>query len=306
MLAFLKLIRYPNLGIIVFTQFLFYWFIQHVFIADGIQPSLDLFHFSLLVLTTVCIAAAGYIINDIMDYNIDLINKPEKMIAGVVFSLTRARNLYVLIVLLGMFLALYLAYYVQNLNLFLIYPTAVFIMWYYSKSLKKKPLSGNIIVAVFSSFVAGIVWFAERKGFSDLSSAYGSQMRNLFQFYMVFAFFSTLFRELVKDMEDYKGDIDNHCKTLPIVLGIRSSKIIAYVFCLLLLGSILYWLGSQWNDLSILMVLLILILLVTPTLFVIWKLFQSKSKLDYHQTSQIAKWIMVAGLLYLLLFLIIK
>jgi 4-hydroxybenzoate polyprenyltransferase len=303
-LAFLKLIRYPNLGIVVLTQFLFYRFIQQVFIENDIKAVLDLPHFSLLVLTTVCIAASGYIINDIMDYQIDLINKPERMVIGKAIPIEKAKQLYAIIILSGAIIALYLAWYVQNFNLFLIYPVAVFIMWYYSRSLKKKPLSGNIIIALFSAFVAGIVWFAEREGFSNLTSLQGIQMRNLFQFYMVFAFCASLFREVIKDIEDYKGDIDNGCKTLPIVVGIDTARRITYGFGLLLLGSILYWLLSQWQELSILLLLMTFILLVAPTLFVIWKFYQSTTKKDYHQASQIAKWVMVAGLLYLLLFLV--
>ena len=305
-MAFLKLIRYPNLGIVILTQFLFYWFIQQVFQENGISPILDIPHFSLLVFTTLCIAASGYIINDIYDYEIDLINKPDRMILGKKISISNAQRFYYTTITLGAIVAIYLANHVQNLNLFIIYPVAVFIMWLYSKSLKKRPLSGNMVVALFSAFVAGIVWFAERAGFLALNSDYGIQMRSLFLFYMLFAFSSTLYREVIKDIEDYEGDRDHDCKTLPIALGIEKAKGLTLIFGMFLLGNIAYWLIAQWSALSLTLILLTVFLLIAPTLFSIWKFYQSKTKSDYHKSSQIAKLVMVAGLLYLLLFLIFK
>jgi 4-hydroxybenzoate polyprenyltransferase len=305
-LAFWKLIRYPNLGIVILTQFLFYWFINQVFSENSITPILDIPHFNLLVLTTICIAASGYIINDIFDYKIDLINKPDQMTIGKEISIAKAKQLYIVVIISGTFLALYLAWYVKNLNLFLIYPTAVFIMWLYSKRLKSQPLIGNIIVALFSAFVAGIVWFAEREGFYNLKSINGIQMRNLFQFYMVFAFLATLFREVIKDMEDFKGDMENECKTLPIVVGIEIARKITFGLGFLLLGSIVYWLWNQWHELNIALILITFFLLVFPTLYTIWKLLKSTSKPDYHHSSQLAKWLMVSGLLYLMLFLVFR
>jgi len=304
--AFLKLIRYPNLGIVILTQALFYWFIKTVFKQDGINPVLDAPHFALLVFTTLCIAASGYIINDIYDYKIDLINKPDRMIIGKSIEIRSAWLYYFAVIGIGALVALYLAFYVQNLQLFLIYPVAIFIMWLYSKRLKKRPFSGNVVVALFSAFVAGIVWFAEREGFAALDSAQGIQMRNLFQFYMVFAFLSTLFREIIKDIEDYKGDIDNDCKTLPIVLGIQNARRISYVFGVLLLVSIGYWIGTQWKTFSTSLIILSVVLLIFPALYSIWTFSKAQSKKDYHRSSQTAKLLMVSGLVYLFLFLLLS
>lgn len=302
-MSFLRLIRYPNLCIVALTQFLFYWFIQKVFGLYHLSPILDLFHFSLLVFTTIGIAASGYIINDLMDYDIDLINKPERMIIGQAISIKQAHLLYQLVIILGGLIAIYLAWYVQNLFLFLIYPLAVFIMWYYSKSLKQKPLSGNLVVALFAAFVPGIVWFAERAGFSELDTGSGNQISNLFQFYMVFAFCSTLFREVIKDIEDYQGDLNQDCKTLPIVLGIPTAKRFALLLGLLLLGTIFYWIVSQWQALKLVLIIFTILLLIIPTLVSIASLYQASDKQAFHKSSQITKGVMLAGLLYLLLFL---
>lgn len=305
-MAFFRLIRYPNLLIVCLTQFLFYWFICRVFASNQLSPALDFFHFSLLVLTTVCIAAAGYIINDLMDYEIDLINKPDRMIIGKSITKAKAQVQYYLVVAVGGLIALYLAWHIDNFPLFLLYPSAVFLLWWYSRHLKKQPFSGNIVVALFSAFVAGIVWFAERKGFAALTSDFGLQMRGLFLFYMTFAFCSSLFREVIKDIEDYRGDIDNGCKTLAIVLGIGPVRRFTLGLGALLVLSILYWIFSQWNALSPVLLLLTFLLLLFPSLFANWTFYRSNSKADYHRSSQITKLVMVAGLVYLLLFLILK
>lgn len=305
-MRWLQLIRYPNLIIVAITQFLFFWFIQNVFAEDHIIPVLGLPNFSLLVLTTLCIAASGYVINDIVDYEIDLVNKPDRMILGESFSIKKAYRFYALIIFIGGLMAFYLAHYVEQLGLFFIYPFAVFLLWWYSKSLKAAPLSGNVVIAFFSAFVPGIVWFAERKGFAALSSTSGVQMRNLFLFYMVFAFFSTVYREIIKDIEDYQGDIDNHCRTIPIVFGIKKARFISHVFANFLLISILYWIISQWNQLGSIFFFLSFILLLLPYFVSLRSLIKAKTKEDYHRTSQLIKLMMILGLLYLFLFQILN
>lgn len=298
----LKLIRYPNLAIVAFTQFLFYCFIKNVFDKERITAVLDLPHFTLLMVTTICIAASGYIINDILDYKIDLINKPDRMILGKALSIRMAYWFYAITIAVGALIAIYLAFHVQNPGLFFIYPVAIFLLWWYSKTLKAAPLSGNMVVALFAAFVPGIVWFAEREGFAELSSLSGILMRDLFLFYMVFAFLSTLYREIVKDIEDYKGDIDQECRTLAIVLGIEKARWVSYGIATILLVSIIYWVSSQREQLDFRLLSLSVVLLLLPYFVSLYFFIKAKTKNDYHQTSQSIKLMMILGLIYLLLF----
>ena len=189
-MAFLKLIRWPNLLIVILTQYLFYWLIRQLFQACHIQTSLDFIHFSLLVFTTVIIAASAYIINDLLDYKIDQINKADSMVLGRSISISQAKTAYGLFVVYGALVAIYLAIYVDQPVLFLIYPSAIILMFLYSRYWKQRPLSGNVVVALFSAFVPGIVWFAERSGFEELPTDIGKQMSGLLLFYMFFAFIS--------------------------------------------------------------------------------------------------------------------
>src|SRR5689334_5627837 len=81
--AFLRMIRLPNLFFIALAQSLFQFCIYYPLYRE-VLPKNDLLSFGLLVLASVFIAAGGYAINDYFDINIDEINKPQKMVVDKV------------------------------------------------------------------------------------------------------------------------------------------------------------------------------------------------------------------------------
>lgn len=304
-MPFLKLIRFPNLIIVILTQYLLqYLILLPAFESVKLSPLLDHFHFALLVFSTVLIAAGGYIINDIEDYEIDILNKPEKTIINKWISAKNAKKLYWGFSIFGFSIALYLAFYVKNLPLVLIYPTAILLLFLYSKLLKKSILWGNLIVSIFCAFVAGIVLFAERENVWALNfknPSLGNEVLKIFLFYLLFAFFSTMFREIVKDIEDVEGDQKNGCKTLPILLGIQTAKWVAYFFAIVLLYFLGDWILTQSEEGINLGSIYIIGGIITPLLFAVYKLIKAKTKREFHLISQIAKYIMLSGILYLLI-----
>ncbi|MEM9889023.1 MAG: geranylgeranylglycerol-phosphate geranylgeranyltransferase [Bacteroidota bacterium] len=302
---FFRLIRFPNLLIVTLTQYSIYYlvFLKN-YQAYEIAASLNFFQFFLLVLSTLCIAAGGYVINDILDYEIDVVNKPDKMIVGRSITVKKAKQYYWWSILIGFALSLYLALRTQNLPLLSLYPTAVFLLYAYSKYFKKSFLIGNLIVSFFCAFVAGIVWVAERNSFSALqkdAKSIADYLEMILVFYLLFAFISTLFREIIKDIEDMEGDRSANCRTLPIVVGEKGAKVVsaaAAILLLILLGYLLQQLSLYKNMIIITFAILLIII---PLLYALFRLYSAKFKKDFHHISQMAKFIMLAGLILLFL-----
>ena len=303
-MPFLKLIRFPNLIIVFLTQYLLqYLILIPTFDKGNLSPLLDHFHFFILVLSTMVIAAGGYIINDLEDYEIDLLNKPDKVIINKHISAYNAHLIYWGLTGFGFLISLYLAFYVDNLPLLLIYPFAVLLLYLYSKALKKSILWGNLIVSLFCAFVAGIVLFAERENVFQLTtqnSDYGSIVLEIFTFYMLFAFFATMFREIVKDIEDVDGDKKLGCTTMPIAWGTSKAKGVALFFAIIFLGILMDWILSE-EQIEIDAGLIYLVIgIILPMLFAMYKLLKANTKKEFHFISQLAKYIMFSGILYLL------
>jgi len=304
-MPFLRLIRFPNLIIVALTQYLLqYLLLVPAFRQGGIEPALDFLHFTLLVISTLIIAAGGYIINDIVDYQIDVINKPDKVLINRKISMPTAYRLYYSLSLLGFIISLYLAFYVENVPLVLIYPAAVLLLWSYSVQFKQRVLIGNIIVSIFCAFVAGVVWFAERHTFTALwkeAPSIAEQVQFILTFYLIFAFLSTMFREIIKDMEDVKGDELLNCRTLPLVLGIKTGKGVAAFFGVSLLAFLTYLAQELWEDNDLLQLLFVLIAIVLPLLVALLLLVKAALAKEFHRLSILAKFIMLTGLILLFL-----
>jgi 4-hydroxybenzoate polyprenyltransferase len=304
MLPFLRLIRIPNLFIVALTQSIVYFhLITPHFETYGIEPALPVKEFLIFILVTVMVTAGGYIINDILDYETDLINKGKSVILNKKISFQTATWLYLSSSASGFFLAIYLAFYIGNLELVTLYPIAVGSLFIYSKFLKKMPLAGNLIIAVFAAGVAGIVGFAESEGLDQLikfNPELSWQIFIVFWAYMLFAFYSTLFREIIKDIEDIKGDVSQQSRTLPILMGIEKAKKLSMVFGVSLLLMIITGAWIAWPFITLWGKILILPLLMAANIWALVSLNKAQKKEDFNNVSQLTKLVMLAGVLLLL------
>ncbi len=300
-----QLFRLPNLVIVLVTQYLLQYLVVYPLLAlAGQAPLLDLLHFSLLSFVTVLITAGGFLVNDLLDAEADLINKPDKTFINRLISKRKAWLLYWALNLIGLVVAVYLALYIRNLKLLLIYPSAVLLLFLYSKYFKKWPLVGNVVVAVFCAFVAGIVFFAEREFLSHSSAAELLSIEHTkiyFSFFLSFAFFTTLVREIVKDAEDLEGDSQLGLHTLPIRFGIPTARIIAFValvVLLLVVGFFAKWLFENEKPVPF---AFSLVGVVLPLLLIGRRLLKASEKTDFTRLSKGLKWMMLAGLALLIL-----
>ena len=300
-LTFLKLVRWPNLLITALVQLIFH---QRAIIPaleqHQIQAELSFQELFLLLVCTALITAGGYVINDLFDQQIDAVNKPQRQVVGVILTEAQAYWIYFMLWMAGFAVAVLLAVQLNQKNNLWMFPVAGTALWYYSGKLKKTSLAGNLLVSLFCSLVIGIVWFAERNALHTLEQTDPGQYLRLSRFgflYMSLAFATTLFREIVKDAEDLKGDRSDGARTFPIIAGIKATKQVAGtagIISALLLLATCGWLWTMFQP-------FILMAIAGPALALgilagVY-LHSAKEKRDFHRLSQLTKWIILAGLL---------
>ncbi|HNR20547.1 MAG: geranylgeranylglycerol-phosphate geranylgeranyltransferase [Bacteroidetes bacterium] len=309
----LKLIRLPNLLILALTQYVIrFSVIKPFYDATNLKFSLHEWQFALLVLSTVLIAAAGYIINDYFDVAIDTANRKENFIATGIVSEKKARLLFYILSGAGILIGAYFSYIVRLRPYLLINLLTVGLLYFYAQSYKRMFLVGNIVVAALSAASVFIVSISDREmqfAFSILNiPTYSLQTQYLrlviviIAAYSVFAFFISLIREIVKDIEDINGDKENDCKTMPIVMGVGFAKWIAqfFIFTLLCLIILIQVRQQQWeNKISFSYVVLTVQL---PLLILSILLFKATHKKHYTECSSLCKVIMLTGVLSMAVF----
>ncbi len=305
-MSFFRLIRLPNLVIVVLTQYLLYYFvIRRVLKASDISALLDDVHMGLLSLITVLITASGYIFNDIVDLKVDQINKPQKVVLVKKIPLQIAYWSAGFMLLVGFLISFYLAMKLDRLPYLFLFPLAVMGLLGYNLRWKATPLIGNIIIACYCAGVAGILWIAEKPALDDLFLANPHSYRlslSLVVWYMIFAFFSTLIREIVKDLEDRNGDQELGLNTMPVAWGLKRSKLLVYIFSILLFLILGYFAWTFDNIFGKSTLAYLCFGIILPIAIAAILLIRSKNSLDFNRLSQLWKGIMVLGLLLLLFF----
>jgi 4-hydroxybenzoate polyprenyltransferase len=267
--SLLKLTRFGNLLIIAFAQY----FTAACLIGRYTLNDISLF---LVTVSTLFIAAAGYVINDYYDVKIDYINKPHRVIIGKEIPRRHAILFHVVLSTLGILTGLFVSWKVAVVNVF-----STFLLWLYSNSLKRLPFVGNITVAILTGLSIILVGFV-----------YHSQNPLIF-IYASFAFFMTLIREIIKDMEDLKGDNTFGCKTLPIVYGLRKTKFVIYSI-LAAFAVIVIILNYFYKALPFMYYVLFLFV---PLLLFTFYLIRADMKKDFSRLSTFCKVIMLLGIL---------
>ena len=296
---YLKLIRYQNLLLLAFMQLIFrFGFLKF----QNIFLSLTDLQYGLLVLSTVLIAAAGYIINDIMDQETDYDNNPEGAIVGKSISEKSAYNLYFVLNISGVGIGYYLASVIHKPSFAGAFIIVSATLYMYATSLKQMLLIGNIIVALLLSFSVLIIGL-----FDLLPATYDgnrAEMGILFSIlidYAIFTFIINFIREIIKDMEDVDGDYNQGMSTLPIVIGINKSAKIVSVLLLIAAVVMIWYINSNLMLPKLYYAVVYgLLLLVGPMIFVAVKVWNANSKKEFYLLSTILKWVIFFGILSIL------
>lgn len=293
----LRLIRFPNLIMLAVVQILLrYTLVIPLLVFSQKYILVTTFDFILMVLSTLLVAAGGYVINDIEDQVADSINKPEKVIVGEKISVSAAYKIYYALTLLGVALGFYLQFYRPLQYIGYTQLLSAGLLYFYTITYKGVMLLGNFIISILTASSIVLIIITEPLALSDptiLTISVG---------YFVFAFLMNFIREIIKDIEDMDGDAVAGFKTLPVVMGIGRSKLTAIIFSVitLLLLTYVQVIAQQWQ--SLIPFLYVVLLIQIPLLLLLFLLVKAKEKKNFRTLSLLAKVIMASGIFSMLVF----
>ncbi len=260
------------------------------------------FGMALLILSTLCLAAAGNIINDIYDVETDRVNRPHKVIVGKKVSEKMAYNLFVIFNVVGILIGFYLSHMVGRSGFFALFVIISALLYVYATYLKQTLLIGNIVISILVAMSILIV------GLFELLPAITPQNQptQLFFFkilldYALFAFIINLVREITKDLQDIDGDYKADMNTLPIAIGRERASKVLFALTFLPLFAVVYYLMTYLYKQPI-AVAYFLLFIIAPLLYITIKTYSAKTKKEFHHISNVLKLVMVFGMFSLLLY----
>ena len=303
---FLKLIRFQNLAMIAFMQYLFrYTFMKTATFTEltTTQNFLALSHFQffLLVFSTICIAAAGYIINDIMDQETDEIAK--KRIVGKSITEGLAYNLYVILNITGVGIGFYLSNTIGKPSFATIFIFIAALLYFYATTLKQIAVVGNLVVAFILSFSIIILGIFDLVPSTHEGNEFWTgnkmQMKQVFSIltdYALFAFIINFLREIVKDVEDTDADYAAGIATLPVLLGKDRTMKLVFVLSFIPILILIYYINTNLSNYNYVLYYGLLFI-IAPLLFFTIKSWSAKTKNDFKNLSLLLKLVLLFGIL---------
>ena len=306
-----KIIRWKNLVIISLSQIFIKLFLIDFFIQ---KDQLLNENFVILLIITILIAASGYIVNDIYDYNLDQINKPEKVVLGKFLKSRNAIIIYMMFNCIAIVLSIFLCMKIEQEIYILVFLLIIYCLWLYSKKLKKYKTIGNILVAFFISLsILNVPLFSYKNILSD-DRFFVFLIISIFS---VLAFLINVKREIIKDIEDIEGDKIHKVKSLPIIFGTKKSKLVTIIIGIILMFAISSLItfqililrsdllldvgGNQFsnpqiwgaNYISIIYMFIILIMFFYVELLIL----NATTKTNFTKASKLLKYLMLLSLL---------
>lgn len=331
LLQVFKLFRWVNQGFIILTLCLLqYCLIHPLFPFMGMAPSLDTFHFFLLVVSVVLIAGAGYVINDYFDIKSDQVNKPERVQIGLDKPISQAFAMrsYIAFNVIGIALSFYVAWKVGNYKLGYIHVFVAAMLWFYATTLKGKALIGNFLVSFVITLCVGLVALYDQNLLQSVSYQFKQGLQSFIEgltgfeisstleappnieatefiltvigAFALFAFLLNFVREIVKDIQDINGDKVAAYRTLPIATSVGVAKLVAAGLTLLCLNFVIKFLVEELlleQYVPVIGGTLLVALPLMAVVFLLWKAVQIPK--DFKRISLLVKGVMFVGLLYL-------
>jgi 4-hydroxybenzoate polyprenyltransferase len=306
-LAFLRLLRLPNLLIVFLTQFVPYWLVlRPALLKAGGIPLLTEHTFKLIAAATILTTLGGYILNDYYERNIDAMNKPKQVILGRILPPSVALLLYAIFVSAAHWLAFRIDLELRPSDHWpmWVFPGISFLLFLYAWVFKCTPYLGNLLVSTLCALVPVVMLLPEQRAIwltSFVQPAMVQQAVSLVWLYALFTFLSNLLRELVKDLEDFQGDAACGCNTAVVLKGPSFAKkpagFIAMLLTLFVAILLIFWQQTgapKWQ------IWAGAVLLFLPALFTSFVLYRAQGKADFSRAGFLIKIVMVSGIFLLL------
>jgi 4-hydroxybenzoate polyprenyltransferase len=304
--ALVVITRLPNVLFIFIAQILSsFYLVQPKLHVLGLQAYLSSLQMVGLAIATALIAAAGYMINDYFDIKIDNINKPYRVTVETTFARRHILLAHIALSAIGLCIAVYLAIKAFHISYACIQILSIILLLEYSANSKRKPIIGNINISLLTALVVITPSIYQGKFWRSpihLNELYTSGLI----YFTIFAFAITWLREVVKDLEDIKGDIAAGCNTMPIKYGINASKVFCYIITAsLLLSGLLVLFIKLWPlypQINYVFYSVQLFLIYLPLIVFAIKLTSAYKAKQFKYCSRLLKIITFIGILSMVLF----
>ncbi|MCF8237049.1 MAG: UbiA family prenyltransferase [Saprospiraceae bacterium] len=294
--AFARIVRWQNLIMVAVCLWVFHLVLTPYIRLDE-HLLLSGIYFTVFVGSTMCVTAYGYLINDAFDLETDAINKPLLRIDYQDIAPIYSMHLIWAFWLTGGCLALWLAWQLQQWLWLPLYPLVTGSLYLYARTLKGAGWMGNLLVALLSSSLHWVLLIPDWPWLQSLPSTSRQEILQIFIGFSVLAFGISMFREIVKDMEDQQGDKQTDWQTGVVRYGLEVARKLASGIAIMtgisLLWAILF-ISEDWLSPFILLIALVILIRL------IWHLQTARQKHDFHQISRGAKWVLLIGLLAIL------
>lgn len=305
---YLQLLRIGNLAFLAVLLYVMEkWVLTPLLQLEQFSEQMPWWVLTLLILSVVCIAAGGYVINDYFDVKIDRINRPDDLIVTRFISRDAAMYIFYALTVVGIGAGVAVAWWAHSWTLLFTYVVIPGLLWFYSSSYKRMFLLGNLVVAFASAIVPLLVAIANADYLRHLyreALAYTPVVGELYVWtggFAAFAFLLTWAREVVKDVEDIEGDRELECRTLPIVWGEKAAKIVVTVLLIVVAVLIAYMLFAvlpfphEWKSLPTRYVVFGLMVPILCSIVLLWA---ANNRTELHRVQIIIKFTMFMGVLF--------
>jgi 4-hydroxybenzoate polyprenyltransferase len=290
MISLFSVVRGYNIPIIALAQYL-----SAIFILAPEKRALSIlldFQLFIIVLASSLTIASGYIINSFYDSKKDLINRPNKSQLDRLVSQKTKLKVYFS---LNFFVAL-IAFFV-SFRAVLFFSVYIFLIWFYSHKIKKYTLVGNLMAAFLAvlPFFGILLYFYLKMPLYEIEN--NSAKLSVILSHASFLFLLILIREMIKDLENLKGDLANDYKTIPIIYGEEVSKKIITGLTLLTIAPVYFLINVYdvgYMDIYFYSCFIVLI-------FFIIYLWKWNTKEQYIVLHNVLKFLIVSGVFCIVL-----